>query len=63
MPCSKLEARTGGKYVLASPLGNATFEGRIVECDPPRLINFSGVTRFELFETDEGCRLELTLKR
>jgi hypothetical protein len=45
------------------PLGKATFEGRIVECDLSCLIDFSGVTRFELFETDEGCRLELTLKR
>jgi hypothetical protein len=63
MPCSKLEARTGGKYVLVSPLGNRTYEGRIEECDPPRLIDFSGVTRFELFERDGGCRLKLILKR
>ena len=63
MPCSKLEACTGGKYVLVSPLGNQTFEGRIEQCDPPRLIDFSGVTRFQLFEHAGGCRLELTLKR
>jgi len=63
MPCSLLEARAGGRYVLESPLGNARFEGRIKACDPPRLIDFSGVTRFELSEHDGGCRLVLTLKR
>ena len=63
MPCSMLEMRAGGKYVLHSPLGNAKFEGRIKECDPPRLIDFSGVTRFELSAHEGGCRLVLTLKR
>jgi len=63
MPCSLLETHAGGRYVLESPLGNAKFEGRIKECEPPRLIDFSGVTRFELSPHEGGCRLVLTLKR
>jgi hypothetical protein len=63
MPCEMLEAREGGRYVLRSPIGNATFKGRIKEFRPPNLIDFSGVTRFELFEHEGGCRLVLTLKR
>ena len=63
MPCSSLELRAGGKYVLNSSLGNAIFKGKIKECQPPRLIDFSGVTRFELFEHVGGCRMVLTLKR
>jgi len=63
MPCALLETRTGGKYVLLSPLGNTKFEGRLKECTPPRVIDFSGVTRFELSELESGCRLVLTLKR
>lgn len=63
MPCSSLELRAGGTYVLNSSLGNAIFKGKIKECQPPRLIDFSGVTRFELFEHEGGCRMVLTLKR
>jgi len=63
MPCSRLEARAGGAYEMHSPLGNTSFKGRIHECEPPRMIDFSGVTRFELYANEGGCRVVLTLKR
>jgi len=57
-----LELRAGGSYVIDAPGGNA-FKGRLTEFEPPRLINFSGVTRFELADAPGGCRLTVTVKR
>jgi hypothetical protein len=64
IPCSTLEPREGGRYVFDSP-GGTVFKGRIHEFNPPRVVDFSGVTRFELFplEGGGGCRMVLTIKR
>jgi outer membrane protein OmpA-like peptidoglycan-associated protein len=58
---SKLELRLGGAYQIGAQ-GNA-FSGAITEFDPPRLICFGGLTRFELTATKQGCRLVLTMMR
>jgi hypothetical protein len=60
LDCSLLEARLGGRYTFET--GGKTLRGVITDFDPPRLIDFGGL-RFELFETDGGCRLVITLKR
>ena len=62
IPCSTLEPREGGRYVFDSP-GGTVFKARIHEFQPPRVIDFSGVTRFELIPLEGGCRLILTIKR
>lgn len=62
VPFTTLELRAGGRYVIEAP-GDNTFSGTITEFEPPRVINFSGRTRIELFERDGGCRMVVTLKR
>jgi hypothetical protein len=61
LPCTQLEARAGGAYTFGTD--GKTWRGVITDFDPPRLIDFGGGLRFELFETESGCRLVLTLKR
>jgi len=62
VPFTKLETCVGGNYAIAAPGGNA-FTGTLTEFEPPRVINFNGLTRFELFESEGGCRMVVTLKR
>jgi outer membrane protein OmpA-like peptidoglycan-associated protein len=62
LDCKILEPRAGGRYEFDSG-GGTTIKGRITEFQAPRLIEFSGATRFELSECEAGCRLVLTLKR
>lgn len=62
LDCLSLEPCLNGRYEFDSG-GGTTIKGRITEFQPPRLIEFSRGTRFELSECETGCRLELTLKR
>lgn len=62
VPFVLLETRAGGRYEIQTPSGNA-FSGTLTEFDPPRVINFNGLTRFELSERPGGCRMVVTLKR
>jgi outer membrane protein OmpA-like peptidoglycan-associated protein len=62
VPFTTLETRPGGRYAIETPSGNA-FTGTLTEFDPPKVINFSGLTRFELFELAGGCRMIVRLKR
>ena len=62
VPFTVLELRAGGRFEIEAPGGNR-FKGTLSEYEPPRLINFNGLTRFELFERDGGCRMVVTLKR
>jgi outer membrane protein OmpA-like peptidoglycan-associated protein len=55
-------AGAGGRYEIAAPGGNG-FRGRLTEFEPPNVINFSGVTRFELSATPAGCRMVVTVRR
>ena len=57
-----LELKEGGRYEIGAPGGNH-FRGRLTEFEHRRLINFSGVTRFELAPTAGGCRMTVTVKR
>ena len=62
LDCLKLEGRAGGRYSFNGG-GGQILKGRITAFEPERLIEFSGLTRFELSEREDGCRLVLTLKR
>lgn len=62
VPFTTIEMRKGGRYAIETPSGNS-FTGTLTEFDPPRVISFNGLTRFELFERQCGCRMVVTLKR
>ena len=62
VPFTTLEMRKGGRYAIETPSGNS-FTGTLTELDPPKVISFNGLTRFELFEREGGCRMVVTLKR
>lgn len=62
LDCLELEARAGGRYSFDAK-GGQILKGRITAFEPQKLIELSGLTRFELSEHEGGCRLVLTLKR
>ncbi len=61
LPCTLLEPQLGGRYALG--WHHNAYEGRISEFEPGKVINFSGLTRFELSQAAGGCRVIVTLKR
>src|SRR5437763_7901583 len=61
LPVATLEAKLGGRYSLPTP--NGPLEGVFTEFEPPRLINYGGGMRFELFAEKDGCRMVFTLSR
>jgi hypothetical protein len=61
LPCTLLEPRLNGRYAFG--WAHNVYEGRISEFEPGKVIDFSGMTRFELSKAAAGCRVVVTLKR
>jgi uncharacterized protein YndB with AHSA1/START domain len=61
----EIDLRVGGNYLVMFPGGTDDLvEGRIIACDPPRLLAFewfgtggNTVVRWELAPVEDGCRL------